>query len=477
MTPAPSTDVHRLALAVQLPGFSGPDLPAPYAELLGHGLGGVCLFGSNTAAGGDRVVRLVADIHRAHPGAVVAIDEEGGDVTRLHATEGSPVLGAAALGAADDLALTESTGRAVGAELAAYGVDMCLGPVADLNTQAANPVIGTRSFGTDPRRAADHVAAWVRGLQAAGIAACVKHFPGHGDTTDDSHLALPVVVADRDTLAARELVPFAAAVQAGCRGVMTAHLVVPALDPRLPATFSPAVVSVLRERLGFEGVVVSDALDMAGASGSFRTVPEAAVLALAAGVDLLCLGPDTDPLLVEQVRAAIVDAVATGRMCEARLFDAATRVANARGGAPIPSEVPTEVPADQMAGALAAVRVDGRPPDLSGATLARIESAPSIAVGPVPWGLPTELSVDPELPDAVHRLLDSGPLVLQTRDAHRSAATVALLDKVASATALVVEWGWPGPPVSAAPRICTHGTSLPAYSVVAELLASAGWRA
>jgi beta-N-acetylhexosaminidase len=446
-----------------MPGFAGSTLPDEYAALLDGGLGGICLFGSNTADGPAATTALVAAIHEAGPGSVVAVDEEGGDVTRLHATEGSPVLGAAALGSADDLALTEATGTAIGHDLAGHGIDVCLGPVADLNTNAANPVIGTRSFGTDPQRASEHVAAWVRGLQATGTAACVKHFPGHGDTADDSHLSLPVVAADLDTLTHRELVPFGAAVDAGCRAVMTSHIVVAAVDTTLPATFSAPVLELLRHRLGFRGPVVSDALDMAGASGGTRTVPEAAVLALAAGVDLLCLGPATDPALVRDVRDAVVRAVADSRLARTRLAEAAERAATLRAAAPTATDVPA--PTDR-----AAVRVEGDLPDLRDAALARIESTPSIAVGAVPWGLPTDLAVDADDPDAAGRLLALGrPLVLQVRDAHRFPAVLALLDRVAPA--VVVEWGWPGPSTSGTPRICTHGTSLPAYAAVRELLA------
>ena len=178
--------------------------------------------------------------------------------------DGSPVLGPAALGAADDLDLTRDTGRPVGAELAAAGVDLDLAPVADVNSNPDNPVIGTRSFGADPGRRR-HVVAWLLGLQETGVAACVKHFPGHGDTAEDSHLALPTVDADLDVLAERELVPFAAAVEAGVAAVMTSHILVPALDPDLPATLSPRVLALLRERLGFDRRIVTDALDMAGA--------------------------------------------------------------------------------------------------------------------------------------------------------------------------------------------------------------------
>ena len=185
------TDLDALALRVQLPGFPGTTATDEVLDLLHEGLGGVCLFGSNTAAGSHALAELTAAVETARPNAVVAMDEEGGDVSRLHALEGSPVLGAAALGAADDLALTRATGRAVGADLAAVGVTLDLAPVADINTNPDNPVIGTRSFGADHERVAAHVAAWVEGLREAGIGACAKHFPGHGDTARDSHLDLP----------------------------------------------------------------------------------------------------------------------------------------------------------------------------------------------------------------------------------------------------------------------------------------------
>ena len=176
------TSVETLALGVQLPAFVGTTLPDDYAALLADGLGGICYFGPNTADGLWSVGELSAAIRHANPDAVIAVDEEGGDVTRLHGLEGSPVLGPAALGAADDLDLTRAVGHSIGAELAAVGINLDLGPVADVNSNPGNPVIGTRSFGTDPGLVARHVAAWVAGLQSAGVAACAKHFPGHGDT-------------------------------------------------------------------------------------------------------------------------------------------------------------------------------------------------------------------------------------------------------------------------------------------------------
>src|SRR6478609_5356446 len=323
--PLQAVALESLALRVQLPAFAGTSLPDDYAALLAEGLGGVCYFGSNTADGLRGVAELSAAIRAANPRAVIAVDEEGGDVTRLHALDGSPVLGPAALGAADDLILTRDTGRALGAEMAAVGINLDFGPVADVNTNPDNPVIGTRSFGTEPVRAAAHVAAWVTGLQQAGVAACAKHFPGHGDTAQDSHLELPTVDADLATLTARELVPFAAAVEVGIASVMTSHIVVPALDAELPGTLSAPVLGLLRDRLGYDGVIVSDALDMAGASAG-RGIPEAAVLSLVAGADLLCIGSEKPAALVRETQDAIVAAVHDGRLSRERLEQAAARI-------------------------------------------------------------------------------------------------------------------------------------------------------
>ncbi len=152
------------------------------------------------------------------------------------------------LGRIDDLAATEASAQRIGLELAAVGFTLDLAPTADVNTNADNPVIGTRSFGDDAALVARHTAAWVRGLQSTGIAACAKHFPGHGDTAVDSHLGLPVVDVPLATLEARELLPFVAAIEAGVATIMTSHIVLPPLDPAAPATMSRAILTgLLRE--------------------------------------------------------------------------------------------------------------------------------------------------------------------------------------------------------------------------------------
>jgi len=464
--------VHRLALQVQLASFAGPSLPDEWAQLLADGLGGICLFGSNLDGSLAQVAATTAAIRSARADALVATDEEGGDVTRLHARSASPVPGAAVLGAVDSVALTRAVGGAVGAELASVGIDLDLGPVADVNSDPDNPVIGTRSFGADPELVARHVAAWVEGVQSAGVAACVKHFPGHGDTAQDSHLTVPVVSAPMDLVRARELVPFVAAVGAGAASVMTSHIVLSALEPTLPATLSGSVLALLRSELGYDGAIVSDALDMAGASAS-RGIPEAAVLALGAGCDLLCLGPDKPAALVREVQTAIVAAVTSGRLPLARLAEAAARaerIRRANDADRTPAGARLE-PADLVDAARRACVVEGTMPDLSGARVVSVATEANIAVGAGRWGLDPDLVVSPR------DRLPGGSLVVQVRDAHRRPEVGAVL-AAHPGPLVVVEWGWPGPRTGweDAPhaRICTRGNGRPSIAAVGEILGEAG---
>ena len=459
------SSLESLALGVLLPSFPGTTVPPAVVGLLEEGLGGLCLFASNTADGPEAVAACTATVRAASPYAVVAVDEEGGDVTRLHGPCGSPVLGPLALGAADDLELTRAVSRAIGLELAGLGVTLDLGPVADVNSNPDNPVIGTRSFGPVATDVAAHVAAWTAGLQSAGVAACAKHFPGHGDTGVDSHLALPVLDLDLDSLSVRELVPFAAAVDAGVAAVMTSHVVVPALDA-LPATLSAPVLGLLRDRLGFTGVIVSDALDMAGASAG-RGIPEAAVLSIAAGADLLCIGADNSVEQVRELQAALVDAVRSGRLAEERLAEAVAAVRRIAGAL---SSGPELDPARLAAAAARSVTTSAPLPSLAGACVVRVDSPGTIAIGGSPWGLPADVVVTPgstALPD--------GPLVLQVRDAHRQPDVLATLAAAADHDAVVVEWGWPARRSDAMPTVDARGWSQPGAVAVVEVLRQAGW--
>jgi len=481
------SDALRLAVnATLMPGFNGTDLPEWLIADLAEGLGAVCLFGSNIADPAQ-LSELTAAIHAANPAALVATDEEGGDVTRLHHRDGSPFPSMAYLGRLDDTATTERVGSGIGAELRAAGVDVNLAPVADVNSNPLNPVIGVRSFGSDPALVARHVAAYIRGLQAAGVAAVAKHFPGHGDTSTDSHRELPTVRVDADTLERRELVPFDAAVAAGTLGVMTSHILVPALDDRLPATFSDPVLSVLRRRSGFSGLIVSDALDMAGASAD-RGVPEAAVLALAAGVDLLCLGTGNSAGQLRGIREHILAAVADGRLAEARVLQAAGRVTAMarelralRAEQPVTSMQPAALdPAGfWIARPLAPVRAP---------LLLRLASPANIAAGETPWGIGPHLdavldallpgstcltAADPAQLDSVLDTDPGRPLVVQGRDLARVPFLRVAADRVRQRRpdALIVDLGWPD--LTALPQldVATFGSGRAAATGLIHLLA------
>jgi beta-N-acetylhexosaminidase len=320
------TSDEELVDAVLLPGFTGTTVPDWLARAADSGLAGVCVFAANVGPG---FPALTAALHGRRTGFLVASDEEGGSVTRLDATGGPAWPGAAALGRLDDVDATAAVGAGIGARCRALGIDLALAPVADVNAEPENPVIGIRSFGATPGLVARHTAAFVRGLQGAGTAAAAKHFPGHGSTTVDSHRALPVVGSDVATLRARDLPPFAAAVEAGVRSVLTAHVVFPALDDR-PATMSPPLLELLRRDLGFDGVIISDAVDMDAIAAGVGTGP-GAVAAVAAGVDLVCIGnPQNgydDETGYRQVRDALRDALADGTLPRERLAEAGRRVA------------------------------------------------------------------------------------------------------------------------------------------------------
>jgi beta-N-acetylhexosaminidase len=470
--------LERLAAGCLLASFPGPDAPRWILDLLDDGgLAGVVLFAGNVRSVSS-LASLTERLHSVRPSALVAIDEEGGDVTRIEATTGSSFPGNAALGAVDDEALTFEVAAAIGALLASVGIDLDLAPCVDVNSDPRNPVIGVRSFGADPDVVARHGAASVRGLQSAGVAACAKHFPGHGHTSVDSHLALPVVDADRTVLEARELVPFAAAIEAGVAAIMTAHLVVPSLDAAVPATLSRAVLTgLLRERLGFGGAVVTDALDMAGVSAD-RGIPRAAVGALAAGADLCCLGPVPDEDAVAAVIRAVAAAVRSGDLAEARLHDAATRTAAIRRPSGTHPHAPEPVGSVAARRALRVLRTI--PVPLVGAHVVELAATPGIAVGDVPWGLAGPMrALDPSVtservgPDArPAEPPGDRPLLVVARDGHRHRWQRDLIAQLTAdrPDAVVVEMGWPHPDPATVPHLCTHGASRVSAEAAAQLL-------
>jgi beta-N-acetylhexosaminidase len=258
--------------------------------------------------------------------ALVGIDQEGGRVARL----GAPLLRVPpmrTLASWGDVELAERIARTVARQLAALGFTIDFAPVLDVNTCAANPVIGDRAFGDDADTCARFGTAWIRGLQSAGVLACGKHFPGHGDTTLDSHVDLPSVDASRERLDAVELVPFRAAAAMGVASIMTAHVVYPALDPRVPATLSRAVCTELRGAIGFRGMLVSDDLEMQAIAARW-SIEDAAVAAVAAGCDaILVCGSDEKQ---ERAVDALVTEAERSPAFRARCDEALARVQQAR---------------------------------------------------------------------------------------------------------------------------------------------------
>ncbi|MGV9777172.1 glycoside hydrolase family 3 protein [Streptosporangium sp. NPDC003464] len=514
-----SPTLARLAMTVLQPGFDGTAPPDWLRRALGEGLGGAVLFARNLTDPAQ-TAGLVAGLRRENPAVVVAVDEEGGAVTRLEARTGSSWPGNLALGVADDAGRTERVAREIGRLLAAADITLDYAPVVDVNANPANPVIGIRSFGPDPELVARQSVAWITGLQSAGVAACAKHFPGHGDTVTDSHHALPTVHASLELLRERDLPPFQAAVKAGVRAVMCGHLLVPALDPGNPATLSRRVLTgLLREEMGFDGLLVTDAIEM-GAVAALHPPGEIAVRALAAGVDAICVGVSSPGgESVYALRDAIVEAVHDGRLPEERLAEAAARVlalagwhagqaaartrgadgagdagrahgtegaldaGGPRGAADISDAGEARDPRAEgeelgMVAARAAMRVVtatgaaparpvlSRPPlvlDIAPRLNLAIDPAtPTGLVGALTELLPgtsghTVAGETAELPD----LSDDGrPLVLVAHDAPRHAWVRDLLARAVRRRpdAIVIETGLPGEPIGAV-YVATHGIS------------------
>ena len=285
--------------------------PEMEAILHKYGFGGV-IFNLQNAQDNAKAVRLVCAVQAANafvpgrPQLITCTDQEGGYVTRLG--KGTQMPGSMALGAINDLSVTEAAGRLIGEEVTAVGYTGTFGPVMDVNNNPANPVIGIRSFGDRPDQVAAQGAAFIRGLHAAGAFSTLKHFPGHGDTDTDSHTGLPCVDKTYEELKAFELIPFQAGIDAGADMVMTAHIVYPQVETgtyvsaetgepiRLPATLSKAILTdILRGDMGFTGLIVTDAMNMDAIARHFHAL-DAAKLAIEAGVDLILRPVETDTL-------------------------------------------------------------------------------------------------------------------------------------------------------------------------------------
>lgn len=484
-------ELTRLANGVLWPGFLGTEAPGWLLAELRRGLAGAVCFGQNVS---ERLPELSAALHEANPAALIGIDEEGGSVTRLESVAGSTLPGAWQLGSVDDVDASRATGAELARRARAAGIDVVLGPVADVNTDPRNPVIGVRSFGSDAGLVSRHVAATVEGLQGGGVAACVKHFPGHGDTHLDSHHALPVIALDPAEIEAVHLEPFRTAIAAGVDAVMTAHIVVPAWGEQ-PATLNPRILGMLRE-LGFDGVIVTDALDMAAVRETVG-IGGGAVQALAAGADLLCIGnptnpgdaahPDQDERDFLTAREAIVAALRAGSLPLERVAEARDRVlalaAKLAAAAPPARGVPYDAGAivrralrtigetDAAASALALVDARRR------STLAVDSAADHVATGLAGDGFRVRLDVAVATDAEQDAALDAagaapGRLVLLVDAPETEPAQRTLVDRAAARApgAVVVNTGLPVRGGLPLPLIDAGAASRIAAEVVRDLL-------
>ncbi len=520
-------ELARLADAVLIPPFPGHTPPRWILAALESGLAGVTLFGPNVSDP-EQISLLTSALRGSTDEPVIAIDEEGGDVTRVTYWSGSLYPGNAALGAIDDPELTERVHRAIGTDLAALGINVDLAPCVDVLDEAENPAIGTRSFGSDPALVSRHAAAAVLGLQAAGVAATAKHFPGHGSTRADTHEVVASISGDLAEVWRRDLPPFQAAIAAGTAAIMPGHLRLPELTGELPASLSPAAMTgMLRGELGFSGVIISDALEMRAVSGRYG-IPEAAVMAVIAGVDLLCLGRDTSEDVYHAIVAALSEATRSGRLPAQRLEDAADRVARLRTWLAASREARSARSAQSANGtangtangkvngtqiglqaARRALQLSGDRPALADPVIVEVEPRGNIAVGRAAWGLapwatvrriaaaplaaavvdpaadnvapvpiPLEEGEEPAEEATAADILAAAAgrsLVLVVRDAHRSPATQDLVTAVLAGRpdAVLVEMGlpeWRPPAGTYGAYLATWGAARVNAQAAAEVL-------
>ncbi|MDX9956684.1 MAG: beta-N-acetylhexosaminidase [Anaerolineae bacterium] len=350
-TPTPSPDIEALLAQMTLEqkigqvmviGFDGPEADSGLLEMIeDYHVGGVILFARNVESPRQvatltnalqNAAALSTAVESNRPGLLIAIDQEGGRVARLTENKGfTEFPSAMALTATGNVENARRVAQAMAAEMRAVGINTDFAPVLDVNNNPANPVIGIRSFSSEPELVAQYGVAFLEGLQTGGVLAFGKHFPGHGDTSVDSHVSLPLVPHERARLEAVEFVPFNAAIRANVAGIMSAHVTFPAIDatPGLAATLSSKVLTgLLREELGYGGLLVTDSLEMGALAQSGYPVPIAAATALQAGADLLLF--NRDHTLHRAAFREIQTWVQDGRIPKSRLNEAVRRVLQAK---------------------------------------------------------------------------------------------------------------------------------------------------
>ena len=320
-----------------LVGLYGPIITQDGAQFLREVQpGGVVVFNYNLNTA-ESLTQLINDwqttiTDAGAPPLMIAIDQEGGRINTLESSPFTQFPAPLLLTAGGNHHLAYQVGMAQSAELQAVGIHMNLAPVADLETNPNNPVIFRRAYGSDPYVVAPTLSAVVQGMQDAGMMTTLKHFPGHGDTSEDSHVTLPAILSGLPAIEQLELVPFRAGMDAGATAVMMGHLSLPSIDPEAdrPASLSPVIIEgVLRQRMLYDGIVMTDAMDMDAIDTNYG-VPEAMVLAVEAGVDMLTTGPHMGVQTRQQAFEAVVESVRSGRVSEVRIDASVRRILSAK---------------------------------------------------------------------------------------------------------------------------------------------------
>jgi len=462
------SEKDRLALGVLSIGFGGPRVPMWLKPYLENGLGGITLFGSNTPDL-EATANLVEEIRRDNPSIVISIDEEGGDVTRIYAQTGSEQPSAAQLGRIDDVDYTRASYYNLGLVLNSLGIDLTFAPVADICINLKNPIVGIRSFGDRADLVSRHVDAAVRGLQAAGTSASLKHFPGHGAVLEDSHHNLPRIRSSFADLEALHLAPFLSGLKAGARSVMVGHLIVDSLDSENAASQSARVMKdFLRQDLAYEGVIITDALDM-GALGGPANIPHSAAAAIRAGADFLCLSglPDQSSFVAGSMQRIVAD-IEQGQIDESNLRASGDRISKLRGlrkSLDINShlDVNTLVKGFEVFGN----------PNLSKnyITHRQLSGEPTAAAGQIKWGIKDAL--ESAMVKVSVTNLDRAIDILVFRDAWRDPVMLSEVVHLAAINpdCIFIDMGWPTIEFTPRNLIRTFGVgNLTSQAVVSLLL-------
>jgi len=442
----PSTALDRTILSTFSPGFGGAIVPEWIKPWLENGLGSVTLFASNTP-NFEAAANLIEDLRSYNPDVLITIDEEGGDVTRLFVREGSRYPTPALLGQCDDEDLTYRSYNSMGTILREIGIDITYAPVADVVAFENNPIVGVRSFGMSTDVVTRHVAAAVKGLQSAGVGACVKHFPGHGAVLEDSHHDLPHIKLALVDYESQHISPFKHAIESGVAAIMIGHLVAESLDREFPASLSSKVIrDYLRGVLDFDGLIVTDALDM-GAIGGATKIHESALKALGAGSDLLCFsGMGDQSQFVSSSFDWIKSAVDSGALPTKSLEESEQRIISWRSVNKTKGVATAAVDfKDLIHGFEVSGSVELEPGAIN---LVEIGTKPTIAAGDVSWGVHRELravgiACDIHASDA--ETLATKKLVVAFRDAYRDAPLLATLKRLNERfpEAIFIDMGWP----------------------------------